>query len=67
MRAEDGAGAGGYDRNLGEGYRADADAHVLHFESVCSNYAPDELAPGASDPYADKAFHRAFLEVMSWK
>ena len=48
-------------------YRADADAHVLHFESVGSNYAPDELAPGAPDPYADKAFHRAFLEVAAWK
>ena len=48
-------------------YRADANAHVLHFESVSSNYMPDELVPGAPDPYADKAFHRAFLEVASWK
>ena len=48
-------------------YRADAENHVLHFESVSSNYTPDELAPGAPDPYADKAFHRAFQEVASWK
>ena len=48
-------------------YHADAENRVLFFESVSSNYTPDELAPGASDPYADKAFHRAFLEVMSWK
>ena len=48
-------------------YRADADAHVLNFEYVSSNYMPDELAPGAPDPYTDKAFHRAFLEVASWK
>ena len=48
-------------------YRADAENHVLLFESVSSNYTPDELAPGAPDPYADKAFHRAFREVASWK
>lgn len=48
-------------------YRADADAHVLHFDGVSSNYTPDELAPDAPDPYADKAVHRAFLEVASWK
>ena len=48
-------------------YRADAENHVLLFESVSSNYTTDELAPGAPDPYADKAFHRAFQEVASWK
>jgi len=48
-------------------YRADADAHMLHFEFVSSNYTPDELMPGAPDPYGDKVFHRAFLEVASWK
>ena len=48
-------------------YRADADAHVLHIDSVSSNYTPDELAPGAPDPYADKAVHRAFLEAAPWK
>ena len=48
-------------------YRADAENRVLFFDSVSSNYTPDELTPGAPDPYADKAFHRAFLEVASWK
>ena len=48
-------------------YRADAENHVLLFESVSTNYTTDELAPGAPDPYEDKAFHRAFLEVSTWK
>ena len=48
-------------------YRADADAHVLYIDYVKSNYAPKEFLPGAPDPYADKAFHRAFLEVAEWK
>ena len=48
-------------------YRADAENHVLLFESVSTNYTTDELVPGAPDPYADKAFHRAFQEVASWK
>ena len=48
-------------------YHADPAGHILHFDSVSSNYTPDELAPDAPDPYADKAFHRAFLEVTSWK
>ena len=48
-------------------YRADAEKHMLHFDGVSSNYTPDELAPGAPDPYADKAVHRAFQEVAAWK
>ncbi len=48
-------------------YRADADTHLLHFDFVKTNYAPEELAPGSPDPYADKDVHRAFVRVETWK
>ena len=43
------------------------DLFQVRLDSVGSNYLPDELVPGAPDPYADKAIHRAFLEVAEWK
>ena len=48
-------------------YRADEAARALRFENVSSNYSPADLTPDAPDPYGDKAVHRAFLEVASWK
>ena len=48
-------------------YRADEAVRVLRFDGVSSNYSPSDLAPDAPDPFGDKAVHRAFLEVASWK
>lgn len=48
-------------------YAADAAHHVIRVCGVRSNYSDADLLPAAPDPYGDKAFHRSFLEVASWK
>lgn len=36
-------------------------SHRLTLTEVKSNYSPDDLLPGAPDPYGDKQYHREFL------
>ena len=38
------------------------DAHTVAIAEIFSGYTAEELAPGAADPYGDKAAHRAYRE-----
>ncbi len=43
-------------------FTADAASRTITLDSVQSGCSPEELADTATDPYADKALHRALLD-----
>jgi len=42
-------------------FETDDRQRVVTVKNVVSGYHPEELAPGAPDPYGDKPLHRSFL------
>lgn len=42
----------------------EADDRLVRVTDIRSGYSPEELAPGAPDPYGDKEVHRAYLNSV---
>lgn len=62
-------GAGGWTlayRTWRIGFSADEASRTVQVRDVCSGYTEAELAPDASDRYADLDLHRAFRAELFW-
>ena len=45
-------------------FKLDTAADCVQIKYIASNYPPDELLPGADDPYLDKELHRQFNDCF---